>query len=465
MAQNLLSNRPDYGRTFNTAMWVVGFVAAVQVLIAAWAVVLRAPSSSVAPTGEATALSGGAGRAPNPADAVSSSGTAGQQGSSPGGAPTAAARSNAGNAMRGGDYGSRPASQPGGGFPASEAGSSNAPGGGLPEQFAAGDPSAGFSSDDFLDGEAPAGDSSGNGQAGTGEFAAPSGRSATRDSSVLSEPPFYGPGAAEPSLSQALSEASFTTGRIEDPILERFVSLGEEHRADGHMQAALEALRKAEAELPDHPRVLGELAATLSQMGLDGKADAYWERLLELGPGTGGSYYELAKRQLQGEAPAMSGSPEQVLSIAQVKVNEEAPGSNGQRVSLRIGIDAPAGVQPSGADLSLLVYFYDRVDGKRIAETTADTSFRYPTEPYDWSSGTQEEIVVVYQQPVFTEEQKRDLGERRYYGYAIELYYEDRLQDTVVMPEDITEVRSGESRSTTGSDTLPGGPEDALFPE
>ena len=46
-------------------------------------------------------------------------------------------------------------------------------------------------------------------------------------------------------------------------------------------------------------------------------------------------------------------------------------------------------------------------------------------------------IVVNYLQPVFTEEQKRELGERSFYGYAIELYYRDELQDKVAMPEDI----------------------------
>ena len=34
------------------------------------------------------------------------------------------------------------------------------------------------------------------------------------------------------------------------------------------MQGALQAFRQVESALPDHPRILAELGATLSQMGL-----------------------------------------------------------------------------------------------------------------------------------------------------------------------------------------------------
>ena len=34
----MLSNRPDYGRTFNTAMWLVGLIASIQLVAVVWAV-------------------------------------------------------------------------------------------------------------------------------------------------------------------------------------------------------------------------------------------------------------------------------------------------------------------------------------------------------------------------------------------------------------------------------------------
>ena len=69
-----------------------------------------------------------------------------------------------------------------------------------------------------------------------------------------------------------------------------------------------------------------------------------------------------------------------------------------------------------------------------------------------------------YNQPVFTDEQKLELGERSFYGYAIELYYRNQIQDKVVMPEDIARLRL-----ESPADTAPAGgflgPENALFPD
>jgi hypothetical protein len=48
------------------------------------------------------------------------------------------------------------------------------------------------------------------------------------------------------------------------------------------MQGALQALKEAEAALPAHPRIMSELAATYRQMGLDNKADNYWEKVENL---------------------------------------------------------------------------------------------------------------------------------------------------------------------------------------
>jgi hypothetical protein len=145
-------------------------------------------------------------------------------------------------------------------------------------------------------------------------------------------------------------------------------------------------------------------------------------------------------------------------------VEEQAPTSEGQKVTLRVVVDADPNARPVGDDLTLLVYFYDRVAGGEVKASTADTSYDYPSSPYDWQSDGTEEIIVNFNQPVFTDEQKLELGERSYYGYAIELYYRDRIQDKVVMPEDIARLRL-----ESPADPAPAGgflgPENALFPD
>lgn len=289
--------------------------------------------------------------------------------------------------------------------------------------------------------------------------------------SVLPAPPFGAPAIAatsmgadsSPSLSAALAVAARENQLSEEPILERLMSTGAELRASGNMQGALQAFREVESALPDHPRILSELAATLSQMGLTDKANGYWERVEGAGPVVAGAYFPLAGQQLRGEAPPSPETNAKVMKIGEVKVEEQARTSEGQKVTLRVVVDADPNARPVGDDLTLLVYFYDRVTGGEVKASTADTSYDYPSAPYDWQSDGTEEIIVNYNQPVFTDEQKLELGERSYYGYAIELYYRDQIQDKVVMPEDIARLRL-----ESPADPAPAGeflgPENALFP-
>jgi len=128
---------------------------------------------------------------------------------------------------------------------------------------------------------------------------------------------------------------------------------------------------------------------------------------------------------------------------------------------LRVVIDGDRDQAPEADQLALVVFFYDLIDETRIEASTADTLEEYPSAPYDWLDTGTEEIVVTYRQPAFTPEERRELGDRRYYGYVIELYYQDELLDKVIMPEELAAI----APSSDGP-VSPGvlGPENALFP-
>jgi hypothetical protein len=412
MAENMLSNRPVYGRTFHAAMWTIGMVAAAQLFAVIRAVMTRPGGSEIPMTEVVAALP------PRPFQQM------------PTGAEAAAPLQN------------------------------------LPDQGELQDVPATGNPVFSGEAEAPAVAistevTSGNSVQIPRNIGAGRSMAVPETSNPLPGPAFFGPSdSAGPTLSESLSTAAFDTEKIQDPILERLVSAGEELRAAGNMPGALQALREAESALPEHPRILGEMAATFSQMGLDEKATVYWEKILSLGSIRGGAYHELAERQLRGEQAPTMGATGQVMQIGEVKVTEQPPDDAGQKVSLRIVVDADPENNLIGSDMSLLVYFYDIVDGERIDPSTADTSYDYPTKEYDWLDGGKEEIVVDYQQPVFSEEQLRELGVRKYYGYVIELYYQDRLQDRIEMPEELSRFRveAPEEPALIG-------PENALFPE
>ena len=282
---------------------------------------------------------------------------------------------------------------------------------------------------------------------------------------VLPAPSFVGPAAeaASPALSASLVLAARENELAGEPILERLMATGAELRASGNMQGALQAFRKVESAMPDHPRILAELAATLSQMGLSDKAKAYWERVEGLGPVAAAAYFPLAGQQLRGETTSVTDPAPKLMKIGEVKVEEQAPTSEGQKVTIRVVVDADAKSRPVGDELTLLVYFYDQVAGGEVKASTADTSYVYPSAPYDWQVDGTEEIIVKYNQPVFTEEQKRELGVRSYYGYAIELYYKDQIQDKLMKPENIANLRlESKDEEIPVRDRI--GPENALFP-
>lgn len=297
-------------------------------------------------------------------------------------------------------------------------------------------------------------------------------------------------------IKRRLATAAEGAATIEDPILSRLVDTGEELLLAGNMQGALQALAKAEPALPERPRVVANLAATYDGMGVHARALEYWNRILAMGRPISGDYHDIAYARVYGapvdpvaaldpdafpDQGAMESSgpvetavgpasapADPTLTIAEVKVDEQPPGQAGQRVSLRIVVESLDGRTHAGEDLDVFVFFYDLVDGDRILESTADTSYFYPSEPYDWAVSGREEIVVQYDQPKFTAEQEREFGSRRYHGYAIQLYYRDELQDTVEMPREIASLRLEPARAKvppgTGSGPERMGPENALFP-
>ncbi len=260
---------------------------------------------------------------------------------------------------------------------------------------------------------------------------------------------------------------------LEDAILESLLVAGVELRANGNNQGALKNFREVETALPDHPRVLSEIGATLTRMGLEEKSKGYWERVETLGELAAGPWFAIAGMALHGapevivaaSAPAIAPAPlapGQLLRIGEVKVEEEAPSAAGQKVSLTITVDADPTTPIIADDIFMTVPFYDQLAGGEVRPSTAETSYEHPSAPYLWDTGS-ETIVVTYSQPVFTEEQKREVGERSFYGYAIELYYRGELQDKVAMPGEIAALREEAVRMEPPR-TAPAGPENALFP-
>lgn len=156
------------------------------------------------------------------------------------------------------------------------------------------------------------------------------------------------------------------------------------------------------------------------------------------------------------------------MKIGEVKVSTPPVTEEGQKVSLAVVIDADPMMHPVADELSLIVNFYDRLPDGEIRPSTAETSYLYPTEPYDWRVDGTETIVVNYHQAALTEEEKREMPERVFHGYSIELYYRDELQDKVAMPAEIADLRVPSPAKIVEPAEPAGGviaPQNALFPD
>lgn len=279
---------------------------------------------------------------------------------------------------------------------------------------------------------------------------------------VLPTPSFVGLGGVEAGGGLPSASRLHASGKLNDPEVERLVNTAIELRARGNMNAALRTFQAAEAKLPDHPRILSEIAGTYSQLGLGDKALSYWEKVYRLGEQRAGAYFDMADMVLKGKQMEPVATQDSILSIGKIAEIEDKSVTAGERITLRVEIKAREGGYPAGGDMSLLVYFYDLVDGKSFLPSTADTSESYITAPYDWANGESEQIEVTYYQPVFTSEQKRDLGERVYYGYIVELYYRDELQDVVAAPRKLMGLNPSAPPMDSGAMS---GPDSSLFPK
>ncbi|MBL9150959.1 MAG: hypothetical protein JNK37_00655 [Verrucomicrobiales bacterium] len=420
MAQDLFSTRPVFGRTFTSALWVLGTLAVLQVAMAGWAILTR-PSQ---PAPEPAPLAAGPPVPPPPAQIQM---------------PTV--------------YPAKPY------LPSAEPPPAPEPQTAPLSQTVDVPPSPGVAappnpplgadfSPSVTTGAVP-------------PMAAPP----ALGESLLPGPRYAGAETVPP-LSTLLTEAALAAPPalgIPDPEVAAMVDTGAELRSSGNMQGSLDSLRQAEALLPEHPRVLSEIAATYDQLGLDRKSTLYWERVRDLGADKAGAWHPIALGELSGHRAGGAKRPP-VLKLGKIETLHDPAIREGQgeRVVLSVSILADPASRPSASEMSMLVYFYDLVNGEKTEASTADTAQQFVSKPYDWASEGSERIEVIYHQPVFTPEQKRELGERAFYGYIVELYYRDELQDTAAFPPDLKNLNPGSTPTPMSEPPL--GPDNSLFP-
>jgi tetratricopeptide (TPR) repeat protein len=280
------------------------------------------------------------------------------------------------------------------------------------------------------------------------------------------------PAAAQPSVPLAAA-LSTPPASIVDQLLRE----GKEFRERGDTTNALARFQEALDSEPDNSGVLQEMAQTYESMQMFDRANDVWRRIKQISP-SDSSTYALADRRLKvgvpappavepGGAPAEADVPARkdvggnadgpMMGISDVKTKETSDPEAETNLALEIGIKKQPGAVIDHNKVKILVFLYDVVNDKDIKLTDADVSNEWLTSKHDWSDTNPEVLLVRYvraktggalSESSLSEAAAKvrpgqkgrgskgsaDIGQRKYLGYIVRVYYGDDLQAVQAEP-------------------------------
>jgi tetratricopeptide (TPR) repeat protein len=263
-------------------------------------------------------------------------------------------------------------------------------------------------------------------------------------------------------------------------LLDQLLREGIELRERGDTTTALARLQEASDSDPTNAAVLEEIAKTYEAMQLFDRSNEMWHKLQEMGP-SAGEAYELADQRLKlgvptpGTAGAGIASASldpatqhkdvgggiaegSTFSITEVKTTETPDPDAETNLALQIGIRKQPDATIDYTKVKIQVFFYDTVDNRDIKLTDADVNYEWLTPKHDWTDTNPEILSVSYLRPKTrvvapeaalseaaasvkpgqkgrpAKSSTAGAGERKYLGYRILLYYDDKLQAVQAEP-------------------------------
>lgn len=226
---------------------------------------------------------------------------------------------------------------------------------------------------------------------------------------------------------------------IANPVVERLVEQSRTLRIAGDSMRAMLKLEEAAKSAPNDANVLYQFAEVYGAMGIYDRAADHYQKVFELGTTGAGSLYEMAAIKLRDgiEQPEDMATK---FALGKVRVYRDTTWEEGERVILTIPVSAAPdlGLNASELDraLQVQVHLYDQLDGSQKLWDNATSSMdtQWVTEPVDWQDGGEEFLRVIYEIPSQNDGANHLLGQRKYFGQVVELYYESALIDRLASP-------------------------------
>ena len=253
-------------------------------------------------------------------------------------------------------------------------------------------------------------------------------------------------------------------------MVEQLLREGKEFREKGDTTNALGRFQEALDSEPDNAAVLQEMAQTYESMQMFDRANDAWRRIKQISPSDSATY-ALADRRLKvgvpdsppvepDSAPAETDVPAHqdvggntegpIMGISEVKTKETPDPEAEANLTLQISIKKQPNATIDYTKVKVLVYPYDIVDNKDIKLTDADVNFEWLTSKHDWSEANPEVLQVHYVRAKTTglsdsmlseaaakvrpgqksrgAKSSAATGQRKYLGYIVRVYYDDKLQ-------------------------------------
>jgi len=280
------------------------------------------------------------------------------------------------------------------------------------------------------------------------------------------------PAAAQPSMPPAA-----TLSTPPPSIVDQLLREGKEFRERGDTTNALARFQEALDTEPDNTGVLQETAQTYESIQMFDRANDIWRRIKQLSPSDSATY-ALADHRLKVGVPAppavepggaaadtdvparkdVGGNADgPIMGISDVKTKETSDPEAETDLVLEIGIKKQPGAVIDHNKVKILVFLYDIVNDKDIKLTDADVSNEWLTSKHDWSETNPEVLQVRYVRTktggalsesslseaaakVKPGQKSRgakgssDVGQRKYLGYIVRVYYGDDLQAVQAEP-------------------------------
>jgi tetratricopeptide (TPR) repeat protein len=245
----------------------------------------------------------------------------------------------------------------------------------------------------------------------------------------------------------------------------------------GDTTTALARLQEASEKDPKNAQILAEMATIYESIQNFQRSAETWHRIVDIGPSAGPAY-ELAELKLKkgvplpaGGGPGLAGTASlnaapkhpdakgftagNMLSISDVEETETPDPDADTNLMLRIALKKQANTVIDHTKVKIQVFFYDTLGGSpKPVLTDADVGYEWLTPNHDWTTTDTETLAVTYVRPknkalsseaaltaaaaaikparngraIVKSTPPPDTGRRKYLGYIVRVYYNDRLQ-------------------------------------